>query len=367
MWQTAPDHEAALIGALVALVAWWLFRLYLRVLAAVGWSAAAGWRARYRSAPIPLRLGAALAVLSAGAHLALLGGHDGVTSVLFLADGLALLLVAAIAFSGRPWRLPAALLLGSTVLAYLLYLVAGWEGPDQAGLVSKLVEAGALGMLLVPAGPAPAWRWPRWTAVVVAVPALVVLTGLVSWIDALARPDANHQHLGATVQVANREATPQEKAAADWLLAQTTSAIAPYRDTRLARAAGYRPNGAVNPVHWMNEAYVKSGPTLDPRRPQGLVYVNSTKGPVLVGAMFQGRRPGDFGPDPGGPLTAWHQHEHVCIGLAGFDLESPFATCPLGTVSINAPPMLHVWIVPNPGGPFAIDLDPKVIKAIQRS
>ena len=46
-----------------------------------------------------------------------------------------------------------------------------------------------------------------------------------------------------------------------------------------------------------------------------------------------------------------------------FGLESPLATCPLGSVSITAPPMLHVWIVPNPGGPFAIDLDPSVTDA----
>jgi hypothetical protein len=34
---------------------------------------------------------------------------------------------------------------------------------------------------------------------------------------------------------------------------------------------------------------------------------------------------------------------------------------------VTVPPMLHVWIVPNPGGAFAIDLDQRVVKAIQRS
>src|SRR6266536_2190341 len=368
MWQTAPDHETALFGALVVLVGWWLFRQYVRLIAAASGSpAAAGWRARYLAAPIPIRFGAGLAVLSAGAHLALAGSHGGVTGALFLADGLALLAVAPIAFSGWPWRLPAAFLLGSTVLAYLVFLVAGWEGPDQVGLASKLVEIAALGLLMVPAGPLPSWRWPRWMAVVVAVPALVVLTGLVSWIDALARPDANHQHLGATIQVANRQATPEEKAYADRLLAQTATSIAPYADPGVALAAGYKPNGAVNPVHWMNDAYARRGPVLDPQHPAGLVYVNSHHGPVLVGAMFQGRRPGDFGPDPGGPLTAWHEHDHICISFAGFDLESPWAACPFGSVSVSVPPMLQIWIVPNPSSAFAIDLDPKVIRTIARS
>jgi len=351
MWQTAPDHAPALAFALVALAVWLV----------------AG-RKLYRTAPVPLRLGAALAVLSGGAHLGLLrGGHGGATNLLFLADGVALLAVAPLAFTRLPWRVPAALLLASTVLAYLVYLLAGWEGPDQVGLASKLVEIAALGLLLVPAGPRPRLRWVRWPAVVVAVPMLTLTTGLVSWGVALARPDATHQHLGATIQVANRAPTPEQRAYADWLYAQTSAAIAPYRDTRLAYAAGYRPQGSSGTVHWINDALVKAGPVLDPRRPQGLVYVQSHQGQVLVGAMFEGRRVGDFGPDPGGPLTAWHQHEHICFSPAGFDLESPFAGCPLGSVSISVPPMLHVWIVSNPGGPFAIDLDPRVVKAIERA
>jgi hypothetical protein len=360
MWQTATDHQPALLGALLALGGWLLLCQCARLVAPA-------WRARYLVAPIPLRLGAALAVLSGGAHLALIPGHGGLTGALFLGDGLALLAVAPIAFTRLPWRAPAAVLLASTVLAYLVYLLAGWEVPDQVGLASKLVEIAALGLLLVPTGHRARLPWVRWPAVVVAVPMLTLLTGLVSWGVALARPDATHQHLGATVQVANRAPTPEEKAYADWLLAQTSADIAPYRDTRLALAAGYRPQGNTGALHWINEALVKAGPALDPQHPQGLVYVQSHHGPVLVGAMFEGRRPGDFAPDPGGPLTPFHQHEHICISPAGFDLENPFAACPFGSVSVTVPPMLHVWIVPNPGGAFAIDLDQRVVKAIQRS
>ncbi|HEX6350382.1 MAG TPA: hypothetical protein VF160_13450 [Candidatus Dormibacteraeota bacterium] len=350
MWAIAPGHAPALLVGVLALAGWLLMG-----------------RRLYRAAPTPVRLGTALAVLSGGAHLGLVGGaHGAITNVLFFIDGVALLALGPLAFSGLPWRLPAALLLSGTVLAYLVYLLAGWETPDQVGLASKLVEIAALGLLLVPVGARPRLPWVRWPAVLVAVPMLTVGCGLVSWGVALARPDATHQHLGATVQAAARTPTPEEKAYADWLLAQTRSAIAPYSDTRLALAAGYRPQGSIGVVHWINNALVKAGPALDPSRPQGLVYVDSRHGPVLVGAMFQGRRVGDFGPDPGGSLTAWHEHEHVCFSPAGFDLESPYAGCPVGSVSVSVPPMLHVWIVPNPGGPFAIDLDPRVVKAIQR-
>jgi len=351
MWQTAPGHGEALVVGILALVCWLLLG-----------------RRLYRAAPVSLRLGTALAAFSGGAHLGLVGGsHGAVTNLLFFVDGVALLAIAPLAFSGLAWRLPAALLLAGTVLAYLVYLLAGWEAPDQVGLTTKLVEIAALGLLLIPVGPRPRLPWVRWPAVLLAVPMLTIGSGLVTWGVTLARPDATHQHLGATVKVAAGTPTPEEKAYADWLLTQTRAAIAPYRDTRLAFAAGYRPQSSAGAVHWINDALVKAGPALDPNHPQGLVYVTGRQGPVLVGAVFQGRTVGDFGPDPGGPLTAWHEHEHICFSPAGFDLESPYAGCPLGSVSVSVPPMLHVWIVPNPGGPFAIDLDPRVIRAIQRA
>lgn len=371
MWQTAPDHAPAVAGALLALAAWALLRVGAR-LASPRSAAVRRWRDRLLAAPVSLRLGAGLAVLSGGAHLALIPHHqaDPTTATLFLIDGLALLILAPAAFTRLPWRLPAAVLLVGTVLAYLVYLVAGLEGPDQVGLASKLIEIAALGLLLVPAERRPAMRWLRWSAVVGGVPALMVLTGLTVWGVDLARPGAGHQHPGAVLQVTNRQATPEQAAAAQRLMQETSAAIAPYEDPRKAVAAGYHPGGGGGAVHWMNADFQNHGPALDPRRPQGLVYVSSRQGPVLVGAMFQGRHLGDFGPDPGGPLTAWHQHEHVCFTVVGglaFSLETPYATCPLGSLSISAPPMLHVWIVPNPGGPFAMDLSPAVIKSIESS
>jgi hypothetical protein len=109
---------------------------------------------------------------------------------------------------------------------------------------------------------------------------------------------------------------------------------------------------------------------MDAHRPQGLVYANTHHGPVLLGAMFQMPHLDQFGPDPGGPLTAWHEHQNICftpIGLE-FSLMTPYAVCPLGAIDISAPPMLHVWIVDNPkGGPFAVDIDPAVVAAIDRT
>ena len=104
---------------------------------------------------------------------------------------------------------------------------------------------------------------------------------------------------------------------------------------------------------------------VDPTRPQALVYAQTRHGLQLIGAMFQMPRAGQWGPDPGGPLTQWHQHEGICFSPFGieFSFETPFWTCPVGSTSITTPPMLHVWIIDNgKNGPFAADLD----KTVQR-
>ena len=60
------------------------------------------------------------------------------------------------------------------------------------------------------------------------------------------------------------------------------------------------------------------------------------------------------------------------IDLAGLDgfaidgLESPFGTCPVGSINTPLPAMLHVWTVANPGGPFADDLSPAFVARLTR-
>jgi len=187
----------------------------------------------------------------------------------------------------------------------------------------------------------------------------------------LARPDAQHAHAGAVLQATDDTSTPQQAAAAAALYADTKAAIQPYTDWHRAWAAGYRPGGpgGMPSTHWMNQRYVDAGYVLDPHHPQGLVYANTHNGPVLLGAMFQMKGLGQFGPDPGGPLTAWHQHQNICFTPFGFEfsLMTPLATCPIGAIDISAPAMLHVWVVDNPGGgPFAVDIDSAVVKKIDR-
>ena len=359
MFDIAPDHAIGLYAALAALPLA-LIVIKLRP---------------DRHSVAGTVLGASVLLAMAGAiHLGLVSSHvnEPFTALLFLMNGTGYLLLS-IAFTWRWWRPAAVSWLAATLLGYLVYIALGFDSPDQVALATKLLELTALGLVLVPVrGEAGRpRRGLRWTTLGIALPALTLLTTSTVWIVALARPDAQHVHAGALLQETNEVATPQQAAAAAQLYAETKAAILPYQDWHTAWAAGYRPGGGANlgSTHWMNQAYVDAGYVMDPRRPQGLVYANSKHGPVLLGAMFQMKHIGQFGPDPGGPLTAWHQHENICVTPIGleFSLMTPFATCPLGSIDISASPMLHVWIVDNPGGPFAVDIDDKVVKAIDRA
>ena len=364
MYSINPAHAIGLLGGLVAL---FVALVALR------------FHPRWRLAPGTVRAAAVLMAVSGGVHMALIAHHlatEPLTSLLFLLNGLAFFGLAA-SFTWRWWRLASAALLVTSVLAYLGYVGIGFEGPDQVGLATKLVEVTALGLALVPlrgevGRTHPTHHALRWAALGVAMPLLIVITGATVWIVDLARPDVRHVHAGALLQSTNTFPTAPQVDAANRLYAETKAAILPYEDPRQAWAAGYRPGGSTTlpSTHWMNQKYVDAGYVMDPRRPQGLVYANTHHGPVLLGAMFQMKGLNQFGPDPGGPLTAWHQHENICFTPFGFEfsLMTPFATCPIGALDISASPMLHVWIVDNPrGGPFAVDIDPSVVAAMDRT
>ena len=145
--------------------------------------------------------------------------------------------------------------------------------------------------------------------------------------------------------------TPAEQAAANTLVAQTTAAVAKYASLSAATAAGYVP--ATNPngyeVHYANWQIVRSGDVLDPDHPSSLVYANTVKGPVLLGAMYLGAGPCIPGPDVGGPLTQWHAHDDLCLSASHQVVGKTDAagTCTTGVHNTNTYFMLHVWVAPS--------------------
>ena len=357
MFDIAPDHAIGIYAGLVAL-ALALVTVKLR-------GASRGVTGTVLGASV-------LMAVSGAIHLGLVWTHldESVTAALFVLNGVAYIALSQM-YRWRWWRPASAALIVATLVGYLGYIVLNFDTPDQVAIATKLIELTALGLVLVPVRGERPRRKLRWTSLGVALPVLTIVTVATVWIDALARPDAQHLHAGAILQDTNEVATPDQVAAAQRLYEQTAAAIAPYRDWRNAWAAGYRPGGSrqMPSTHWMNRRYVEAGYVMDPQHPQGLVYANTRHGPELLGAMFQMQQIGQFGPDPGGPLTAWHQHENICFTPLGveFSLMSPTATCPIGSIDISVPPMLHVWIVDNPGGEFAVDIDDKVVKRIDQS
>jgi hypothetical protein len=355
MYDVVPEHAGALTGLLLLPLIW----LVVRRLSI------------YRAAS-PMTKAAAWLMCSSGiVHLSLVAGHVAeapLTAFLFLGNGLGFIGLSVLALTTSWWRRPAALWLTATILGYVLYAIAGWETPDQVGIATKLVELVALG-LVMRLKVHRKITWPRriWRAV--ALPLVTAVTTLGVFAGGLAHPDALHIHPGAVLQPVNRVATIQQQAAAQHLLASTRAGIARYQDPAAAIAAGYKPGAASDfePLeHWENPA--NANVVLDPSRPQNLVYFRTPRGLVLLGAMFQMQRIGQWGPTPGGPLTQWHQHEGICFSPFGFEFAfaTPFWTCPLGSISVTVPPMLHVWIVDNPaGGPFAADLDPRVTEQMK--
>lgn len=361
MYDLAPTHLLGLIAGLIA------FPLAVLAVRRSAW---------HRGAPATLQIGAVLLAVTGAVHLGLVPhqlNSQPLTAALFLVNGLAFLGLAALV-RWRWWRFESGLLIILTLIGYSVYIGAQLESPDQLGIATKLIELTALGMVLVPIrGERPrghrSWRWSFLGA---GLPILTLMTASVVWITDLVHPNPAHVHAGAVLQSANYVPTAEQQAAATQLYDQTAAAIEPYKDWHKAWAAGYRPSGSTEATstHWFNESYSKPQYVLDPKHPQGLVYANSHHGPVLLGAMFQMQAIGEFGPDPGGPLTAWHEHQNICFSPVGFEfsLMTPFATCPVGAFDLSAPAMLHVWIVGNPqGGRFAVDIDSQVVEAIDRS
>jgi hypothetical protein len=147
-----------------------------------------------------------------------------------------------------------------------------------------------------------------------------------------------------------------------------------YRSLATAKADGYVPITPVGQpvVHYLNlgfyEASLRGGPVINPSAPQSLVYANTPKGAVLVSSMYISSPGTTNPPQPGGCLTQWHLHINLCYGSFGTVVGVTHdGSCAAGTVQRITPPMLHVWYVPIPGGPTAVDApDAQVVHAAER-
>ena len=150
--------------------------------------------------------------------------------------------------------------------------------------------------------------------------------------------------------------------AAAQLIKQTDASLKRYTNVQVAFAAGYtyllKTNGE---EHLLYDGNDPSYQGLNPQDPSSLVYAINVPNhaPILLGAMYiMGDR--QNGPRIGGGLTRWHSHLVTCVNghqtIAGFGVQLRGGCNPATWRDRYTAQMLHVWVVPYPGGVFSDDL-----------
>jgi hypothetical protein len=110
--------------------------------------------------------------------------------------------------------------------------------------------------------------------------------------------------------------------------------------------------------HFVHAEYTDNDTILDPTEPESLVYdVTEDGGRELVTVMYMlptGSTMEDV-PDIAGNYTVWHDHTNLCFLPGTNRLSGTFdgERCRPGGEHRVTAPMLHVWVTPNPCGPFA--------------
>lgn len=189
---------------------------------------------------------------------------------------------------------------------------------------------------------------------------------------------ANHQHdhgsdtwprpyfpsIGIDIVDVPGVSTEQEERARQLVL-DTQRDLVRWTDFNVAVSEGWRSIGdeSTGYEHFVNFRYFDDGKLLDSTRPESIVYKVYGDKKILVSAMYMAEGEPDLDAaeltDFAGPLFQWHVHTDLCWtikngrpAVAGVTDEN--GSCPPGSLAgIVKKPMVHVWIVPHPCGPFA--------------
>jgi hypothetical protein len=158
--------------------------------------------------------------------------------------------------------------------------------------------------------------------------------------------------------------TDEQQARAAALIADTLREMGRWADTADAIADGYISIGdaGTGVEHYLRGDLIDDDVMLDATQPESLVYNVDGDRRILAGAMYiTSPRPTD---DPSltgwaGPLMTWHNHGNLCWDLVdgapkviGIVNETT-GKCDRGINAGGEAPMVHVWILPHPCGPFA--------------
>ena len=157
-------------------------------------------------------------------------------------------------------------------------------------------------------------------------------------------------------QYPNQEATQAHKDAANKLVQDSidTAVRHGWFSKEKGLSDGYEKMFG-DPVHFVNVEYVFDGETLNPEKPEVLMYYKSEQGDFLMGVMFIAV--GQRGPQVAGPLSKWHYHidRRMCYeqGVLPIGSITEAGSCEAGFTNTRSPEMLHVWFFDHPEGRFA--------------
>lgn len=158
--------------------------------------------------------------------------------------------------------------------------------------------------------------------------------------------------------------TAEQETRARNLITNTMRDLQTYADYRTAVAAGYSSigDGATGYEHYVKNSLVNDGKFLDSTAPESIVYKVTNGVKTVVSAMYIAptfTTIEDFTlTDYAGPLMQWHVHNNLCFGTGpqGTPVVVAVAVngvCSRGVLQTNGSPMVHVWVVAHPCGPFA--------------
>jgi len=179
-------------------------------------------------------------------------------------------------------------------------------------------------------------------------------------------PGGGHLDTGGAHRIPDRlnhPPTEEQKQAAQKLVDEAKAAAEAHgwTDVAKAEADGFISIGddMTGVAHHANLPNHQDGRNLDKDFPEVLVFRVNADGSKTLQTFMYVTEPDmtmDTVPDIAGNLTIWHAHDNLCYTtptsgkLAGIAVNG---VCRPGGVLVPSKPMLHVWIIDNPCGPFA--------------
>ncbi len=136
-------------------------------------------------------------------------------------------------------------------------------------------------------------------------------------------------HGGHMTMTAARAQSAADRARADQIVQRLRAAIEPYKDYRVAEAAGYTPFHPEWPLpmyHFTSTQNALANEfSFDPARPTSLMYKRVPGGYDLVGAMYTAPRSSTLAElDARVPLSVatWHEHVNLCLPPPGMGAQA---------------------------------------------